>query len=650
MALASPAILALVALALCVVLVVLCAFAIRFYSEAKRINPHLRQLDAVKQEIAVGQNKYAQICREIEDRKKDVADANAAIADGKSAKAFLARHDSEIRKCRAAEEAAKDAASAAAEKYEKKKKALAEKTQEIIDVSAKLESAKNELKKITDELVPAKNEATKLKVDNETLTKKNAELTSENTKLQQAKADLDAEITKLRDERAKLSGQTEELQKQHATLEKEISSLAEEKTDAQKVITESEKVRRDLAARQNIWNSLEENVFPQSNVRLRDFTPRKLPTAETDWLKELQKNLRAAGFRFSDRTIYAFHTSLKCYDRSPLVVLAGISGTGKSLLPELYARALGANFLAVPVRPNWDSANDLIGFYNYAEKKFSATALSRLLWQTSETKSVVPENASSVPAEQKFIEILEDKRAMNLILLDEMNLARVEYYFSDMLSLLEMRRGGNTAKIPLEAGTETQQIDLSFNNIFIGTMNEDETTQMLSDKVIDRANVLRFGCPPRLDASPDKQKFFDACKNSENSRLPFGEWKKWRKQPDKPLPDKLRLDLEALKNAMNDVGKPFGYRVADAVRAYVANYPVPANVDDAFSDQIEMKVLPKLNGLDGQNPKYDVAMSKISEIIEKYNDSALLKEFRRAREDGKASFFTWRGVGRVGAE
>ena len=140
--------------------------------------------------------------------------------------------------------------------------------------------------------------------------------------------------------------------------------------------------------------------------------------AEQRCLADFTNLLTEHGFVFNERLLRAFHTGLKCADSSPLVVLAGISGTGKSLLPELYAATLGMNFLPVAVQPRWDGPQDLFGFYNYMEGRYKATELSRLLWQFDRYNNpAANENTGygTLP--------------MNLILLDEMNLARVEYYF-----------------------------------------------------------------------------------------------------------------------------------------------------------------------------------------------------------------------------
>lgn len=203
---------------------------------------------------------------------------------------------------------------------------------------------------------------------------------------------------------------------------------------------------------------------------------------ESDFLNQFKDYLKAKGLTFSDRVINAFHTSLKVQDISALVILAGISGTGKSELPQTYGEFIGAPLVMLPVQPRWDSPQDLQGFFNYIEKKYKPTELMRYLYQHQKQDDL--------------------KNRMVLVLLDEMNLARVEYYFSDFLSKLESRRNKPTF-LEIEAGSlklldEDKRVKIPDQFLFVGTMNEDETTQSLSDKVLDRANVLTFGKPPEL--------------------------------------------------------------------------------------------------------------------------------------------------------
>ena len=146
---------------------------------------------------------------------------------------------------------------------------------------------------------------------------------------------------------------------------------------------------------------------------------------ENECLRKVEEYLKEQGLYFSRRVIRAFHTALKINEISPMTVLAGISGTGKSQLPRRYAEAMGIHFLQVPVQPRWDSPQDLMGFYNYIEGRYRATDLARVLVHLDQKNW--PEEA----------EKWEDR--IVLILLDEMNLARTEYYFSEFLSRLEMR-------------------------------------------------------------------------------------------------------------------------------------------------------------------------------------------------------------------
>jgi uncharacterized coiled-coil DUF342 family protein len=104
------------------------------------------------------------------------------------------------------------------------------------------------------------------------------------------------------------------------------------------------------------------------------FAPPYLPAAsgnhdERQALERVRDYIRGRDLVFAERVLHAFHTSLKVSDISPLVVLAGISGTGKSELPRHYADGLGIHFLLVAVQPRWDSPQDLLGFYNYLEKR-----------------------------------------------------------------------------------------------------------------------------------------------------------------------------------------------------------------------------------------------------------------------------------------
>ena len=88
---------------------------------------------------------------------------------------------------------------------------------------------------------------------------------------------------------------------------------------------------------------------------------------EHKWLEHIRVQSKKSGIHFNERQLMAYHTSLKIGEWSPLVVLSGVSGTGKSELPKQYAIHGGMQFLSVPVKPDWDSPASLFGYYNSIE-------------------------------------------------------------------------------------------------------------------------------------------------------------------------------------------------------------------------------------------------------------------------------------------
>jgi hypothetical protein len=378
-------------------------------------------------------------------------------------------------------------------------------------------------------------------------------------------------------------------------------------------------------------------------ILLQDFedAPPSAAPDEMGALSDLQDHLRESGLEYSERDVFAFHTCLKTNDISPLTVLAGISGTGKSLLPQRYAAGMGMHFLSIPVQPRWDSPQDLFGFYNYVEQRFKAEPLARALVQMDQFND--------------FPEQVTDLRSqMLIVLMDEMNLARVEYYFSEFLSKLETRRtvkpdkdsDRSAAEIAFEMGAlregETRYSTYPGSNVlFTGTMNEDETTQSLSDKVLDRANVLRFGRPRKL---ADLVSSAQMAENAEVA-LSHAHWDGWLRQPDEVDLRQVGEWIGELNEAMSGIHKPFGHRVNQAIQSYVANYPEQGETGTrmAFADQIEQRIIPKLRGIDTHDHGNTETLESIRAVIEKLNDRLLLKTFKASCNRDQ---FVWHGIDR----
>ena len=205
-------------------------------------------------------------------------------------------------------------------------------------------------------------------------------------------------------------------------------SLLEEEVNKYKKLNE---LPKEKEARIGV---IEDPIF--TDIKRTNFAT----SEENDWLDDILNKIEESGFFFPKRLLYAFHTSLKIAEWAPLTILMGVSGTGKSELPRLYARFGGFQYCPVAVQPNWDSPQDLFGFFNYMDNRFNATPLLRSMVQSQRAK----DNGG-----------FED--GMLLVLLDEMNLAKVEQYFSDLLSLLELRRGETKPtqlKIDIGSGLE----------------------------------------------------------------------------------------------------------------------------------------------------------------------------------------------------
>ena len=327
-----------------------------------------------------------------------------------------------------------------------------------------------------------------------------------------------------------------------------------------------------------------------------------------------------------------------------LIVLAGDSGSGKTNLVKSFAEAVGGKAVIIPVKPNWTSAEDLLGYYNPLEQKYLTTPFLDALFEAKRNPEVP-----------------------YFICLDEMNLARVEYYFADFLSLLEERQ--HSPEISLYSDSESEHLlsearnflalindskaklgksDLSSfldlmrdeqvnaklhelcgfregdsllkyharlrkmlqsylstpaklvlpaNVRIIGAINVDETTHYLSPKILDRAHLMRFSSPllSNWDEIEQEIESFDldvtlpiTFKPSElGVRLPYPAFDR-----NDVLINKL---LHLTREYLDRLGIEFGMRtVRQALHYQNELTPFGANDEVVFNNIILHKVLPKM--------------------------------------------------------
>jgi predicted nucleic acid-binding Zn-ribbon protein len=513
--------------------------------------------------------------------------------------------------------------------------------------------AEDELRKLNDEV----SELKQIKSDADRLRNETNELRAIISDLDRQKTSMSTEMQKLETETQevirglaeKSSERTEFLAQYNAEIIDRNSVLKEKdqltaELEVLKVLIADEQGKR--GGKKPVQDRLAKLKTSPPSVKLFEDLPEVNFLDEKSALENVRLQFRSEGLVYDERVLNAFHTTMKTNETTQMAVLAGISGTGKSQLPRQYATGMGIGFLQIPVQPRWDSPQDLMGFYNYIESEFKPTDMARALYAMD-----IHNNPDAG---------LGDR--MMMILLDEMNLARVEYYFSDFLSRLESRprrdlvadaNKRKDAEIELEipdANEETVRLFPGFNLLFSGTMNEDESTQSLSDKVVDRANVLKFGAPKNFANSRPEG---DA---PEPRALSKTQWDKWVRQPETLGSDEqfVNTKIDEMAAIMKSFGRPFGHRLRLAMKSYVANYPESdryngrKKIETALADQIEIRLLPKLRGLDPEESAISQAFGDLSNMIKQdLGDGDLAKAVQTSIDNAaQNSQFNWSGVTR----
>lgn len=305
----------------------------------------------------------------------------------------------------------------------------------------------------------------------------------------------------------------------------------------------------------------------------------------------IHKFIESKGFEYSKDLIKNFYLCLKT---KPFVILSGISGTGKSKMVKLFAEALGANsknnrFKMIPVKPEWSDSTDLLGYRNI-EGNFILGIITSIAYSA-----------------------MKNPKFPYFICLDEMNLARVEYYFSDILSLMETRRKDSNLKIVTEKFFSKEQfgkdkeafekykdIYIPDNLYIIGTVNMDETTFPFSKKVLDRANTIEFN---NIDLSYNFEEF---SLNKVEHKIYYNDFLKsdFLKIADckeyKDIALKTIEELVKINNILKPFNQQFGFRVRDEIVFYII-YALKDNIMDfnkALDYSIVQKILPKISGSD----------------------------------------------------
>lgn len=309
------------------------------------------------------------------------------------------------------------------------------------------------------------------------------------------------------------------------------------------------------------------------------------------------------GFSYSDDLIRRFVLSLEA---KPFLLLTGISGSGKTKIAELWSMYLcekgEAESLQISVGSNWTDNKKLLGFNNVLleeENSFQSTELVNLIKEANKSENVNKEY---------------------IVILDEMNLSRVEMYFADFLSALESM----SHEISLANG---EKIIWSKNVKIIGTVNVDESTYMFSPKVLDRANVIEMN-----GMSPSE--YIDNVIDNDEKIYKSIKERNWF-EDYKQILEEIYVDLNG----------EFAYRVIDEITSHIAINTLLFGDDVDYvtkfiDEQVSQKILPKLHGSKAQlKPKLD----RLQETFEKKNCILVKEKLAKMQEDLKKGYTSFIG-------
>ena len=263
---------------------------------------------------------------------------------------------------------------------------------------------------------------------------------------------------------------------------------------------------------------------------------------------------------------------------SPIIILQGMSGTGKTSLAHAFGVFIENQSTVIPVQPMWKERTDLLGYYNEFTKRFNETLLLEKMYEANYSEEIY------------------------ITVLDEMNIARVEYYFAEFLSLLELPDPNERYIDVVSDKWENDPVLLKDGRLkvpanmwFVGTANNDDSTFAISDKVYDRAMILNLDTKAeRFVAQRTKHIRISADKFRELAAEAMREYS---------VTNRNMKRLEELdKYLIEHFHITFGNRIMKQIQSYVPVYVSCGGEElEALDDILAKKIIRKL---ETQNPVY----------------------------------------------
>lgn len=403
----------------------------------------------------------------------------------------------------------------------------------------------------------------------------------------------------LRQREQELQRQTTELEGQRAIVTQQLTELAERFSRSRDEVIQQFLALTPLLQHVGMAPTFSpaanpSTQAPQVSPRAVIAAPPPLPVDDSPldeeaFLQRVKDVAAAHGFTYERLDLISFHVAVKTND---ITILGGLSGTGKSSLIDIYARALAGTtgpttdrFLQVWVNPSWLDSKDLLGHYNALASDF----------QPSETRLFDFLVRAQLDYAQSGLE-----SGVYLVLLDEMNLAQVEHYFSAFLQALpsETRTlpvfdAQNVSPTSPFAPYSTLQLSRALR--FAGTVNFDETTKQLSARLLDRANLIRLKTRELAGATRTHEPEREA--RSVGRAVRMRDFRAWTR--DGVLRGELAGVLDALRPPLEALGCPITPRRYQAIGRFVRSAAGLCSETEAFDLQVAQRVIPQVRNVFG---------------------------------------------------
>lgn len=348
--------------------------------------------------------------------------------------------------------------------------------------------------------------------------------------------------------------------------EKEFVTVSEDKID--------EKVDKDIF-----------DIEDDKNIQQLD---------EKTFIRDLEQIAKVKGLVYSPEDLINFHTSMKS---SALTILSGQSGIGKTKLATTYAEALGLSqnkktMLIMPISPAYTEPGDILGYLNP----------STGLYMAAETGLV-----------DFLINAEANKNQIHMLIMDEMNLSQIEHYFSPFISLLELEERErylhlySKDSVCHNSHKYKHKIQLKDNLVIVGTMNTDETTKEISDRLLDRSNVVVLEKRSFKEIKNELEQFIVKSGKSSGLEDAYGElYTTWKSKSNywEAFTDSELQFFDKLDGIISKVDPQKGFSIRNIIRMgdYLNNLPVNINGEHALNREkaidlfIKQRVLTKIRG------------------------------------------------------